>query len=173
MDLEAVLRSGQSKSNTLKIMKYVGDDKARYKKLVDLFLKGDVLMRQRAIWPLGEIACENPKMVLPHLEKLINTLDEPNLHPAIPRNVLRFCQQMEVPEKYHGKLVDKCFQYIHTTTLPIAIRAFAITTCANVCKHYPELKNELMLVLDELKKYPQPAALTVRIRDAHKALDKG
>ena len=32
---------------------------------------------------------------------------------------------------------------------PIAVKVFAMTVAANICKHEPELKNELQLVIED------------------------
>jgi hypothetical protein len=172
MDILQKLSSGHNKAITNAIVKYIGDDKERFAELVNLFLKGDYRITQRAAWPLGYVAIENPGLVKLYIGRFIKKLGEPGLHPAIPRNILRVFQTMDIPEKYRGSLLDICIRYITSENIPVAIRAFAITTAANICKHYPELKNELLIILNELGSLPQTPALRVRIKFALKALQK-
>lgn len=170
MDIANALKAEHSKAQTLKIVNYVCTDKARVKELFDIFLNSEYRINQRAAWPLSYVAVNNPEMIAAYFPKLIQKLKSKNEHPAIPRNILRIFQEIEIPEKYHGVLVDLCFNFIMDHSHPVAVRAFAITVAANICVHYPELKNELMIILDELKKYPQQPAITSRIKSASKKL---
>jgi hypothetical protein len=170
MDISLALKNEHSKAQTLKIVKYVGDDKKRFREVLDIFLNSEYRITQRAASPISIVATEHPEVVYPHLSKLIAKLNQPGEHPAIPRNILRIFQEIEIPEKFHGVLVDLCFKWIIEAQHPIAVRAFAITVAAKICTKYPELKNELKIILDELKKYPQQPAIRARIKSAARTL---
>ena len=45
--------------------------------------------------------------------------------------------------------MDVCFRFLISPDEPIAVKVFAMTVAANICKHEPELKNELQLVIAE------------------------
>ena len=154
MDIEKQLEAEHSKTSTTAIVNYIGSDKTRFKVLMDIFLKGEYRLTQRAAWPLSYVVIEHPKLVSPYFEKLIQKLQQPDSHPAIPRNILRMFQQIPIPEKYYGNLIDICFNFIINQTHPVAIRAFAITTASKICGQYPELKNELIMVLNDLHQFP-------------------
>lgn len=171
MDIELALKDEHSKSQTEKIVKFIGNDKERFKQLVTVFLNGEYRITQRAAWPLSYSAIENPELVKPYYSKLIKKLNEQDVHPAIPRNILRLLQEVEIPSKYHGVLVDSCFKFITDMHQPVAIKAFAITVAAKICSLYPELGNELKMILDEMRKYPQQPAIRVRIKNALKELE--
>lgn len=170
MNIEKKLRNEHSKATVTSIVNYIGNDKTRFKELMGIFLNGEYRLTQRAAWPMSYVAIEHPTLIKPYLEKLISILTEKNHHPAVTRNILRLLQEIEIPEKFHGKLVDICFNFITNQTQPLAIRAFAITVAANICVLYPELKNELKLILNDLNQFPQAAAIKVRIRKANQAL---
>jgi hypothetical protein len=172
MDIRKTLEEGQSKASTLRIMKYIGTDKTRFRVLVELFMNSDYRITQRAAWPLGDHSIEHPELIRPYIPKMMKKLSETGHHPAIPRNILRIFQEVEIPQKYQGPLLDLCFKFIMDVAQPLAIRAFSITVAAKICSNYPELKSELSILLDELKKYPQSPALTVRIRDAFKIMNR-
>jgi hypothetical protein len=173
MNIQDRLRAEHSKTLTMVIVKYIGDDKKKFKELMDVFLNSEYRISQRAAWPMSYVTIEYPVLIKPYFGKLLKKLEEPGAHPAIPRNILRIFQQIEIPETYRGKLVDLCFRFIMNQTLPVAIRAFAITTAANICRHYPELKSELLLILKELSVMPQQPAIKARIKFALKELEKG
>lgn len=170
MDIRKRLEQEHSKALTTTIQNYVGNNKTRFRQLITLFLGNDPVLVQRSAWPLSYIAMEFPALVKPYIGKLVKKLQLPNQHPAVTRNILRIFQQMDLPDKHLGPLVDVCMAFITSELQPAAIRAFAITTAANICKTYPELKNELRLTLNELNSYPQLPAVKYRIKTALKAL---
>lgn len=171
MDIAKRLEQEHSLTLTNAIIKYIGDDKKRFKELMDVFLNGEYRITQRAAWPMSYVAIEHPKLIYPYLDRLIKKLNAPNNHPAIPRNILRFFQEIEIPEKQEGPLVDACFKLIVSAESAIAVKAFAITVASGICKKYPELKRELRLHLEHMQNYPMTAAIKVRIRNALKLLN--
>ncbi|MEO6304830.1 MAG: hypothetical protein ABIP51_16840 [Bacteroidia bacterium] len=170
MDIAKRLEQEHSLTLTNAIIKYVGDDKKKFKVLMDIFLKSEYRLTQRAAWPMSYIAIQHPKLIYPYLNKLIKLLSKQGNHPAIPRNILRFFQEIEIPEKHEGALVEACFKLIVSADSPIAVKAFAITVATVICKKYPELKNELRLHLEHMQNYPMTAAIKVRIKKALKDL---
>lgn len=170
MDIKKRLEEEHSKTLTTAIVAFIGDDKKRFKTLMDIFLQGEYRLTQRAAWPLSYVVIDHPKLVKPYFEKLIKKLQEPDSHPAIARNIFRMFQEIEIPEKYLGILIDLCFKFIMNETKPAAIRAFAITVASHICVSYPELKNELLIVLNQLNLFPQPPSIKSRIKLALKEL---
>ena len=173
MNILNELESGHSKQITNKIIHYVGRDKTRFEELMAIFLSDDKKLQQRAAWPLSFLAEGNPRLIEPYLKKLIKLLDKKGIHQAVARNIMRIFQQYDMPEKYHGVLIDKCFQFILSPTTAIAIRAFSITTATHLSLPYPELRKELGLVLNEHNQYEQTPAIQVRVKKALKSLRAG
>ena len=171
MNINERLEQEHSKTLTSAIVKYIGGDKKRFKELMNIFLKGDYHLTQRAAWPLSYVVIEHPQLLKPYFERFIKKLDDPAAHPAIARNIFRALQEFEIPEKYQGLLIDRAFKAIMSEAQPAAVRAFAITVAARICKPYPELKGELLIILKELSVLPQQASMTVRIRMALKELN--
>lgn len=114
-----------------------------FSELVDLFLSDDLRTCQSASWPMGILAAEDPKIVIPYLDRILAHLDKPP-HNAYTRNTFRFLQFMDVPKKYQGMVYEKCFDALVDTKAPTAIKAFALTTLSNLAMKLPELKEELI-----------------------------
>jgi hypothetical protein len=171
MNIRQALEKEHSKTLTTAIVNYIGDDKARFKELMNVFMKDEYKLAQRAAWPLSYVCIAEPTLVKPYFGQLIKKLKEPGHHPAISRNILRMFQEIDIPEKYQAELIDECLRIIQNPSLPGAIVAFAITTAAKLCSPFPELRNELLLVLNQLNSYPQTAAIKVRVKKAIKALN--
>lgn len=170
MDIRARLEAEHSKALTLAIVKYVGSDKKRFKELLDIFFGGEYRMTQRAAWPLSYVCIAHPALINPYFAKFMDRLKDPAQHPAIRRNIFRIFQEIDVPQKYQGALIDECFKNITDPSQPIAVLAFAITTATRLCVPFPELRRELLLVLNQLTTHPQTPAIKVRIKRALKEL---
>jgi hypothetical protein len=132
MDIKKRLEEEHSKTLTTAIVNFIGDDKKRFKILMDIFLQGEYRLTQRAAWPLSYVVIDHPDLVKPYFGKLIKKLQEPGAHPAIARNIFRMFQEVEIPEKHLGVLIDLCFKFIMNETKPAAIRAFAITVASRI-----------------------------------------
>lgn len=172
MNIAEQLKAGQSKTLTLAIIKFVGNDAVRFKTLMALVLGEDDVLSQRASWPLGYIAIDHPELLKPYISKLIKKLEEPDNHPAVNRSILRIFQEVDIPQKHWGTLVDLSLKFILKESEPIATRAFAISVAARICKHYPDLKKEFLLILNDLRERPHAPAISVRIKYALKELNR-
>ena len=150
MNLREFILEEHSKSHTTAIVNWVGEDKKRFAELVSVFLAGEYRVTQRASWPLSLCVESHPALVVPHLGKLLRNLEKPGLHPAVVRNTMRLLQEIEVPEKYLGRLVDTCFSLVQKNDSPIAIRVFAMTVLVNIVKREPELKREVKELIESL-----------------------
>lgn len=170
MDIKTRLETEHSKTLTLAIIKYVGDDPIRFKKLIELMLGDDPMLSQRAAWPLGYAAIDHPELIKPYISRLIKKLADVNNHPAITRSILRVFQEIDIPKKHWGTLVDLSFKFIINESEPIASRAFAISVAARICKHFPELTNEFLILLNDIKERPHAPAISVRIKYALKEI---
>ncbi|MFX8778192.1 hypothetical protein ABTM50_20175, partial [Acinetobacter baumannii] len=73
------------------------------------------------------------------MKKLNNT----EVHTAVIRNAVRVLETIEIPEQYHGEVMNRCFAFIEDPTIPVAIKAFSLTTLFNLSRQYPEIKHEL------------------------------
>lgn len=166
MNIRERLEERHSKESTMAIVKFVGNDKARLKTLMELVLKSGNDIAPWAAWPMSYVAEKHPELFAPWIGKLLDRLSEKELHPGLRRNILRAFEVLEVPPKLEGKALDLFFAHITNLSYPPAVTAFAITAAARICKNYPELMSELRLVLGGLSEHPQPASIRVRIRNA-------
>ena len=172
MDIRASLTSEHSRTLTTKIVNYIGDDRSRFKNLMQIFLGDDLRLQQRSAWAMSDIAVEHPHLIKPYIKDLLPKLHEQN-HPAVARNILRILQFLEIPDKYISVVFDDCMAMIRSSVTPVAIRAFAVTVASNICKQYPDLKGELKPVLMEISTMPMLPALRHRIKLVIKAWNGG
>lgn len=157
MDLKQVILQEHSRSQAEKIARYIGSDARRFKRLVDVFLAGPYRVTQRTAWPLSLCVETDPSLVMPYLKKILHHLRKPGIHDAVKRNTIRMLQFIEIPKSYHGEVADICFTFLQDAREPVAIRAFSMSVLAGICKHNPDLKRELKIILEDQLPYAKPA----------------
>jgi hypothetical protein len=146
---EILLEKNYSKEQALKISEYTCSSAEHFKELMQCFLSNEYRLAQRAAWSVSWAAQKKSKLVQPYIKDLVAQLSRKDVHDAVIRNSVRILQQVEIPEAFHGELMNSCFTFIESNSTPIAIKAFSLTTLFNLSKFYPEIKNELKLIIEE------------------------
>ena len=152
---EEILKE-HSKRQTDKIIKWIGTDQTKFDELVKLFLQSEYRVTQRAGWPLSNIGIEHPEMIAKHLKPMLMNLKKENLHNAVIRNTFRLLQFIPLPKKLSGLAAEVAFNYFTDKSQPVAIHVFSMTVLGNLCKQFPELKNELLPLIEERLPYSTP-----------------
>ncbi len=93
-------------------------------------------------------AIKNPQLTQSYLQRLIKNL-QGDIHVAVKRNTVRVLQYIDIPEKLRGMAATVCFDLIQSGNEPVAVKAFSMTVLANICKHEPELADELKLIIED------------------------
>lgn len=93
-------------------MQWVGSNQDRFDELFSLFLNDEYRVVQRAAWPVSHCVDAHPQLISKHWKALLANLKKPGLHNAVKRNSIRLMQDIELPEKYHGEIMNRCFGYL-------------------------------------------------------------
>jgi hypothetical protein len=171
MNLRNAILKEHSKKQCALIVKWVGHDQKRFDELFDLFLNDEYRVVQRAGWPVSYCIEKHPDLIKSHYPKLLKNLEKKGIHDAVKRNTVRLLQYVDIPEKFHGQVMDICFKYINSPTEPVAVKAFSITVLQNLAKQYPEIINELKLVIRERWDY-ETIAFKTRAKKLLKEFDQ-
>lgn len=126
----------------------------------------------RATWLMLHASFAHPELVKKQLPYIIKFLKQPNLHTGAIRNSIRLFQEFDLPEKYCAEMFDICINYTKNGTMPHAVRAFSINVLGLICKKYPDLKHEVLLVLNELESFPQPPSIAFCVKKTKKLIAK-
>ncbi|HEY2720660.1 MAG TPA: hypothetical protein VGI82_02985 [Chitinophagaceae bacterium] len=169
MNLRETILAEHSKANCDKIVKWVGSSQKRFDELLDLFLHSEYRVNQRAAWPLSYCVIAHPPLISKNFSKLVKNLHKPGIHDAIKRNTLRLMQHINIPKKFHGPILNICFQYISSNGEPVAIKAFSLSILHNLSKQYPEIAQEIKLLIEERWPY-ESVAFHTRARKFLKTL---
>ncbi|MBL8182181.1 MAG: hypothetical protein JNL64_11305 [Blastocatellia bacterium] len=148
MNIERELLAEHSKTQTAKVVDYVGDDPAKFAELMRLFVGPNYRISQRAAWAVSNCIEHHPELVKPHYGTLFKQLEREDAHVAVKRNVVRLLQFVEIPKRYEGRVFDACYNLFADVTEPIAVRCFSLTVAVNIAKDSPELMAELKSVAE-------------------------
>ncbi|MGV3767798.1 MAG: HEAT repeat domain-containing protein [Chitinophagaceae bacterium] len=151
------LQEGHNKEICDEVLTYIGDDKKKVNALVEIVAGNDKKLSQRASWALGYVGERNPDHLVPHLKQLLVLLVEPNRHPAIRRNITRALQYVHLPEDLHGIVMDTCFRFLEDPKEAAAVKAFSISILENLWYEYPEIGDELRIILTTLMEDALPS----------------
>jgi hypothetical protein len=149
MNIREELLKEHSKAQALKIAAYACNSSENFKELMNCFTDNEYRVAQRAAWSVSWASLKQPKLIEPHIKTLVAQLSKKNVHNAVIRNSLRVLQNINIPKKFHGEVMNSCFNFIEEPTAPVAFKSFALKTLGNLAKIYPEIKNELRIIIEE------------------------
>jgi hypothetical protein len=146
--LEEILK-GQSKERVVLVATWIGSDKRRFAELMDLVLNGDLVVVQRASWIMNLVFEKHPQLVTPYLDQLLPKMHEKGQHVALKRHIIRILQDMDIPEKHHGAVMNACFDFLADPAETVAVRCFSMSVLDNLSRVYPEIRQELVAILED------------------------
>jgi hypothetical protein len=164
MKLRDQILKEHSKVNNARMVRWVGNSQERFDELFNLFLNDEPVVVQRAAWTVSCCVIDHPSFIKKHFGKLLKNLSKPNLHDSVKRNSIRLMQDMEIPKRYEGAVMDLCFRYISKPGEAVAVKAFSLTVLSNLSKQYPEIIPEIKLLIEENYER-ETAAFKVRAKE--------
>jgi hypothetical protein len=171
MNLREEILKEHSKAQCTKIVKWVGSSQPRFDELFCFFLNDEYRVVQRAAWPVSYCVDAHPVLINKHWKMLMDHLKKPDLHDAVKRNSMRFMQEIDLPEKHHGAIMDLCFTYLESPKESLAVKVFSMSVLANLAKYYPEIKAELKLIIEDQLPH-QSAGFKSRAKKVLKLLEQ-
>lgn len=171
MNLETEIVKTHNKRNRDKIVAYIGNDPGKFAQLVEIFLMGPDCVTQVSSWPLSYCVEKYPSLLKPNWKKILAFASKPDMHDAVKRNTMRMIQFAQIPKIHQGITTNLGFKFLADTREPAAIRVFAMSVLANLANEIPELKNELIPLIEQQLPYSS-AAFISRGRKVLKNLKK-
>ena len=153
MDIAGQLLREHSRKNTDRIVRWMDHDPARVKEVMEVLLGDDRLLSQRAAWVVGVMADDRCALLTSWLPKLVKKMQEPGVHDAVRRNVVRALQFAEIPPRFLGEVATVCFDELASPSAPIAVKACAMTVLERVVQREPDLGRELRLIIEQQLPY--------------------
>ena len=168
--IKELLVAEHSKVQTLRVVDYIGEDNDKFEALMHLFFAENWILNQRASWPMPLIVESYPELISPYLEKLIKNLENPS-HNAVVRNTVKLLQGIDIPEKFQGQVINICMKLLSDPKESVANRVFSMTVIYNISKKWPDLQNELRLLIESQMESESPGFKS-RGRKILKGMDK-
>src|SRR3954465_15421719 len=108
----------QTKTKVLAIAAYACSSPTYFKELIKCFLANEYRLAQRAAWSVSWAARKKPELVKPYIKDLVAQLSRTDVHDAVIRNSVRILEAIEIPEEFHGDVMNACFAFIEKSSTP-------------------------------------------------------
>jgi hypothetical protein len=168
-DIKNSLATDRSDPTRKKWAKYIVENKIPMMSLMEL-LDAAHPIGMRFTWVFGEIIKLDPNHLFPVAAHCFALRDKITF-PGFKRTIAKMLALAGVPEEIEGLVVDQLFKWVLNPKIKVAVKVFSIDTLSQLCFKYPDLKEELLLVIeDQLDK--NSAALRARAKMVLKRLEK-
>lgn len=164
MNIRAEILKEHSKQNAEVIAAWVSKSPQRVAQLMDLFLHDEYRVVQRLAQVVSKLADTRPQLIAPHLPQLVRRMNEPGVHVAVKRNVVRILQYVDIPEALHGDVMNTCFDLLADPNETVAVRVFSMTVLDRLSAQYPEIRQELSVIIEDILEQGCTAAFRARAR---------
>jgi hypothetical protein len=114
----------------------------------------------RAAWLADKIHDRYPDLIVPFLPQMVDFLQR-SKNESKRRQFLKFLSESAIPEGQSGVLFDLCLNYLISASEPVAVRVFAMQVLYNISEQEPDLKPELIGIIEhELELHATPGILS-------------
>jgi len=148
MDYRSLLTNFPSGAEKNFFIHDVGDSEEKFLKLLKLSLNEKDPLAWRAGWILDGSDEQHPGLASNHISKIIQKLPYVESTGTL-RCLLRLLSRYKISEDDQGLLIDLCFSYMVSELYPVAVKVHAMQIIYNHVLLYPELKDELVTVIED------------------------
>ncbi len=148
MDFRNEILKEHSKKQNLKVAHAVGADEIKFAEIMKLFFANEYRVTQRIAAVVYLCFEKHPEFITAYIKPLLVNLGNEKLHDAVKHNTVRILQFIEIPKSLQGLAFQNCMGLLLSSDEPIAVKVFAMTVLANICKQEPDLRKELKLVIE-------------------------
>lgn len=145
--LRLSFKEDDSDANLRKWARAISENNIDLKDLLGL-LDEDRFTAMRFLWMIGGLVEFDPERVAPAVPYFFSkqhTIKVPNYD----RSLAKFCWLAGIPEEIEGEVVDALFQWILDPKVITTTKTFAVQALYNQTQKYPDLKNELRIVIED------------------------
>ena len=148
MDLKSVLTNLPSGVEREFIIRDVGNSEEKFLVLLELALHEKDPLAWRATWVLDGCDELHPGLASNQISRITRRLPDLESKGSL-RSLLRLLCRYDIPEEDQGILIDLCFGYLVSELYPLAVKVHAMQIIYNHVLLYPELKHELITVIED------------------------
>jgi len=148
MMFKEYFRTPPSKAVRDRIVSEVGASPELFAELFAFMIREKEPTAWRVSWVLDYCDENNPGLILPHMGELITFLGGRRSE-GLLRSCLRMLSRYRIPEAYQGQIADQCFSWLSREAVPVGLKVHSMQILANMAMEYPELKQELTLLIED------------------------
>jgi hypothetical protein len=148
--------------DSLTLMKHTVEQYPDYfQGLMEIAMNGSDRHGWRAAWIADKIEQQEPGMVAPWIEQITERLKGLN-HSGKKRQFLKLVSLYPVSVQNKSFLVDYCLECLDNSSDPPAVKAHAMQILYNISQEEPELKAELLQILEFVIEKGESAGIKAR-----------
>ena len=129
----------------------------------------DVTIAWHSLWVCNVMADKNPQSVKPYRKEWEQQLLGCK-NSGIKRMLLNILIEIYDNDHLSVEILNLCFRDITSATLPPAVTVGAMKLAFLMSQPYPELMNELNLLMNELEEHPLTPAIKCTLRKIRKRM---
>lgn len=161
MDIKHELLTDRSKQNIQRLADYIGKDKKRCAVLWKLIRYGEAPLPQRGAWLFETCVPKHPELALPYISEMLSYMQQ-DVPDGVRRSFSKVFSIVDIPEDLSGEIYDLSVDWIIQEKTSIAVKAHLMETAKNIALPYPELREELAIVIRDQMKYSESAGVQSR-----------
>ncbi len=148
MDYEVLLMQQLSRRHMEYVAHCIGNNEKEFAALMSIVFHGKSPVIQRAAWAMDACLEKYPELIIPYADALMDTLPQ-FTNDGVKRQIVKALAERDIPESHEGQMTDLCFQWLQSSTIPVAIKVHCMQILANITAKYPGLAAELSTVIRE------------------------
>lgn len=117
--------------------------------IADLCLGGEMPYASRAARAIAICSIERPDLFLPMRKTFIRALNKTK-NEAVIRNLLKIYTEIPITfnEDEKSVLMNRCFEYLNSNEMPVAIQVYSMDVLFRLSSDYPEIGFAMYSILD-------------------------
>ena len=123
-------------------------DENLFNLLFQLVFSNDQRLSWRSCWIIDTASEEFPALLEGKLSEIIDGLLATKSG-SLKRHFTRILCRYTIPEEYLGAIANRCFDLLSPSE-PVAVRVYAMQLLFNIAQQEPDLKGELISVIERL-----------------------
>ncbi|MEZ4721932.1 MAG: hypothetical protein R2813_08670 [Flavobacteriales bacterium] len=148
-DIANALDEDRSKDNVLRIIQAIEKQGTDYREFFQIVHEQPASKCWRMTWMLSSLVERNPK-IGNEIQELVWKQLKPCEHQGMQRDLWRTLTFVDISEELSGSVYDFACNVIASAHYPVAVRVHAMQCAFNIAKPWPELRDELKMILDSL-----------------------
>lgn len=157
MNIRTALLKEFSKMNSVKISLQIGSNESLFADLITCYLDKDQEIARRAAWALSFCFEQNPQLFDKYINVFVEIMNNQDCHDAVKRTATQALQFMEIPEELEGFVYDYGINILNDSNSANAVKAYTLSILQNIVLKYPELKQELVSIVQSKIEFETPA----------------